>query len=175
MIVLLSPAKALDLVNPGGCFGLEPSQPVFAAQAELLVSELQKLTQPQLKGLLGVSDDLAKLNHGRYREWGDAATVQKPCALAFNGPAYQHLRAPDFTPQEATRSQVCVRILSGLYGLLKPLDLIKPYRLDMGSKLQNSRGGPTFTPSLAPTAAPATAPHPPRHCDCRCPRARTQA
>eukprot|EP00798_Chlamydomonas_sp_ICE-L_P000108 gene108-5520_t len=137
MIILLSPAKSLDeTAEPPK--GNETTAPRFEADSEELVSELRKLSVPQLKSLLDVSDDLTRLNHGRYKQWD--VQSKKPCLYAFDGPAFVSLKAAPMSPQQVGFAQKHLRILSGVYGLLRPLDMIKLYRLDMGKKLKNSRG-----------------------------------
>jgi len=139
MIILLSPAKTLDenCVNPSLKAG-DKTTPVFTGEAETLVYELQKLPVGKLKTLLGVSDAIAKLNHDRYRDWEgqDVFTA----ATLFDGPAYRELRAAELSGPQTKTAAKNLRILCGLYGLLKPWDVIKPCRLDMGKKLGNSAG-----------------------------------
>jgi cytoplasmic iron level regulating protein YaaA (DUF328/UPF0246 family) len=147
MIVVLSPAKSLDLSLDGLPAWLSSltTTPKFQSEAMPLVSLLQKLSHAQLKSLLSVSDDLAKLNVERYKQFHADETPEKAAALAFDGPAYQHLKASELKKDEATWAQDHVRILSGLFGLLRPLDLIRPYRLDMSKKLKNPRGANLYS------------------------------
>eukprot|EP00873_Tetraselmis_striata_P013228 jgi/Tetstr1/433492/TSEL_022762.t1 len=139
MIVLLSPAKTLDedCANPA----LKPSdhtRPELAEEAEELVGELKKLPVGKLKALLGVSDAIARLNHERYRDWKTQPCL--PAATLFDGPAYRELRAAELTAKEIKSAAQQLRILCGLYGVLRPWDAVKPYRLDMSKKLANRAG-----------------------------------
>ena len=147
MIVVLSPAKSLDLTLdhlPAWLSSLS-SAPKFQNEAHSLVEILQKLPAAQLKSLLKVSDDLTTLNWDRYQTFHGETTPVKAAALAFDGPAYQHLKSSEFSKDEAAWAQDHVRILSGLYGLLKPLDGIRPYRLDMSKKLKNNKGSNLYS------------------------------
>lgn len=107
-------------------------------QAEELLPSLQKLGAADLKKLMGLSDALAKLNVDRYKNFSKQAPKQ--AALAFDGPAYRGLSADDFSAPQQKCAQQTVRILCGLYGVLRPYDEIKPYRLEMGVKLATSKG-----------------------------------
>lgn len=138
MIVLLSPAKSLDF-NP-----IEGSrtQPRFKQQAAELAQVMKTKTQKDLKDLMHISDKLAELNHERFQQFTPSHTKKdsKPSVFAFQGDVYQGLMAETFTKSQLEFAQDHVRILSGLYGLLRPLDVIKPYRLEMGTKLKTSMG-----------------------------------
>ncbi|DBA03046.1 TPA: hypothetical protein N0F65_003234 [Lagenidium giganteum] len=142
LLYVLSPAKTLDmaLAKTKAC-----TQPTMMSDAHDLVQQLQKLTQAKLKALLGVSDALAKLNYDRYQSF-DFTTAKSPssehkqAALAFNGPAYLGLAAAELSDSDLQYTQGHLRILCGLYGMLRPLDLIQAYRLEMGQKFANSRG-----------------------------------
>ncbi|GAB5359434.1 hypothetical protein AAMO2058_000543700 [Amorphochlora amoebiformis] len=135
MILLLSPTKTLDesrMASPPKCV----TQPRFAqgeAPMKSVLENLQKLSKPKLKSLLGVSDSLATLNHKRYSAFDDQPA--KPCMWMYKGPAFQALSPQGFSEEAVEYAQGHVRILSGLYGLLRPCDEIKPYRIDMGKKL----------------------------------------
>ncbi|OQR88298.1 hypothetical protein ACHHYP_06980 [Achlya hypogyna] len=143
LVMVLSPAKTLDmaLAKVATC-----SQPKFLDEASILVKELRKLSQTKLKDLLGVSDAIAKLNYDRFKSFVDHAEASAPtdtfkqALLAFDGPAYKGIQADSFSDEELAYSQNHLRILCGLYGILRPLDLIQPYRLEMGQKLANNRG-----------------------------------
>ncbi len=136
MIALVSPAKTLDF---------EPSEwlpattlPSFLDHSEQLIAVLQKKSAIQLQQLMSISESLAQLNASRYTSWQKEhkAANSKPAVLAFKGDVYLGLQAETFSETEFQYAQQHLRILSGLYGLLKPLDLIQPYRLEMGTKLQ---------------------------------------
>ncbi|KNC80528.1 hypothetical protein SARC_07100 [Sphaeroforma arctica JP610] len=132
-VILLSPAKALDF-SPHTFAKLATTSPVYEGIADKLVKELKKLNKSQVKTLLGVSEPLAALNYDRYQAWDEAGT--KPTCLALNGPAFQGLGAKSMSIEDLDWMQDRLRIMSGLYGHLRPLDNIKPYRLDMSKKLK---------------------------------------
>lgn len=140
MLVLLSPAKSLDfseLPQP-----LPHSEPALTEQTSTLVQIMRKQSPADLRRLMAISDALADLNHARFQVLGsaDAKDSAKQAALAFNGDTYTGLEASSLSPADLEWAQDHLRILSGLYGLLRPLDLIEPYRLEMGTKLENPRG-----------------------------------
>jgi len=135
MLVVVSPAKKLDM-NPAT--DVEPTRPAFQPEAEELVSVAHRLTVGDLQKLMKISEPLAKLNAERFAEFG--TMPQKPAALAFAGDTYQGLEADSLEPDEMDWAQDHFRILSGLYGLLRPRDAIEPYRLEMGSRLKTARG-----------------------------------
>lgn len=146
LVYVLSPAKTLDL--SASCVS-RCSQPRLLTDAHELIQQLQKLSQAKVKSLLGVSDALAKLNFDRFQQFdmskkateaSDPSDTLKQAALTFNGPAYQGLEAHNLSESDLEFAQTHLRILCGLYGVLRPLDLIQPYRLEMGQKLDNSRG-----------------------------------
>ena len=135
MLVVLSPAKKLDMRAAPGVAATEPA---FAAEARELAAVAQELSPPELQKLMGLSENLARLNAGRFAEFG--TMERKPAALAFAGDTYAGLEAASLDPDELDWAQRHLRILSGLYGLLRPLDAIEPYRLEMGSRLKNPGG-----------------------------------
>ena len=132
MLALLSPAKTLDLAPLSNA--VLASQPALLKEARVVVKHLQKMSLAQLKSLLGVSDNLAKLNHGRYKQF--EKQEQKQAMFSFAGPAFKCLGAPTLSAEDVEFAQSHLRILSGVYGILRPCDLIRPYRLDMGKKLK---------------------------------------
>ena len=138
MLVVVSPAKALDM-EP---VGITPTQPAFQEDAVRLSKTARNLTLAELKKLMHLSDDLARLNRDRFKAFAAEpnADAVKPAALAFNGDTYQGLEAKTLTEDDMIWAQDHLRILSGLYGLLRPLDAMQPYRLEMGSKLKTRRG-----------------------------------
>lgn len=139
MLILLSPAKTLDLTPVDTTY----SQPRFLDDTAELAAILRQQSPEELAGLMSISDKLAELNYGRYQQFQlplDAATNAKPALLTFRGDVYQDLAADDFTERELDFADRQIRILSGLYGLLRPRDLMAPYRLEMGTKLANERG-----------------------------------
>ena len=140
MIVVLSPAKSLDFTTPPVV--AKHSQPGFLEESQLLIDRLRELSPLELSQLMGISDSLAALNATRFREWRLPLTPDnaKQAVLAFNGDVYEGLAAPTLAPADLDFAQRHLRILSGLYGLLRPLDLIAAYRLEMGIALPNPRG-----------------------------------
>ncbi len=140
MIVILSPAKTLD-------FDSKPttkthSQPEFLEDSAELIQQLQRLSPSDISGLMGISDALGELNFDRYQQWQTpfSPANAKQAALAFKGDVYTGLQADTFASADFKFAQKHLRILSGLYGILKPLDLMQPYRLEMGIKFANTRG-----------------------------------
>lgn len=140
MIILLSPAKSLDYQTPPTT--KEASLPDFLDQSQLLIDRLRQLSPAEVASLMGISDQLAALNVARYQEWGVpfAPGEAKQAVLAFNGDVYEGLDAPSLSKGDLRFAQTHLRILSGLYGVLRPLDLMLPYRLEMGIRLDNPRG-----------------------------------
>lgn len=138
MLVVISPAKRLDWSERD----VEMSTPVFQDDANRLAKTSRNLTLGNLKALMDLSDDLAKLNRDRFRAFEDAPSRDdlRPAALAFAGDTYQGLEAQTLDADEMRWAQDHLRILSGLYGVLKPLDGIQAYRLEMGSRLKTRRG-----------------------------------
>lgn len=135
MIVLLSPAKKLTVA------GNKPNQftqPEFIAASQKLIKELQKYTPKKLEKLMKISNDIAELNVERYANWSTNHSFDdsKQAILTFTGEVYNGLQAAKLNKTELAYAQENLRILSGLYGILKPLDLIQEYRLEMGTKLK---------------------------------------
>lgn len=136
MKILLSPAKSL---NENVEFnGLETSQIVFPNETERLAKKLGKLSARGIGKLMDVSKDIAELNFDRYQQFSTDFTKENsyPAGYLFSGAAYQGLDFPTLSKEAQLRGQERLRILSGLYGILKPFDLIQPYRLEMGSKFK---------------------------------------
>ncbi len=134
MIILLSPAKSLDMETAPPVS--DKTTPVLLEHADYLMSKLQKLSSRQIAKLMSVSKQIADLNFARNQVWNQKDNSRKQALFTFNGEVYRGLDAASFNKTEIKRAQKSVRILSGLYGLLKPLDEIQPYRLEMGSKLK---------------------------------------
>lgn len=140
MLTVLSPAKSLD-------FDTKPttrkhSEPRLLSQTAGLLEVLRTKSVADLRSLMGLSEELATLNVERYQtfELEHTRDNARPAVLAFDGDVYQGMDARSFDARDLTESQKTIRILSGLYGLLRPLDLIQPYRLEMGTKLATARG-----------------------------------
>lgn len=137
MLVLLSPAKKLNEKKQSveNC-----THPIFVEDAEKLIHSLKKYSPKKIGELMKLSPVLAELNVERYQSWDvDHQENVNPAALMFNGEVYAGLNALSFSEREKDKAQNHLRILSGLYGLLKPYDLVHPYRLEMGTKLKNGR------------------------------------
>jgi len=135
MLVVVSPAKKLDM-DPVA--GVQPTQPVFPERTRELVAEAAKLTSGELEKLMKISPNLAKLNQQRFSDFG--SQDRKPAAFAFAGDTFQGLEAATLDADALRWAQDHLRILSGLYGILRPLDEIEPYRLEMGSRLKTEHG-----------------------------------
>lgn len=140
MLVLLSPAKSLDYDSP--LLTKKATKPRFIDQSSELVEQLRKLSVGQVGKLMSISEKLAQLNHDRFASWEPDFSKDKSrqAILAFTGDVYQGMELAKWSGDDFSRAQKQVRILSGLYGLLRPLDLMQPYRLEMGTKFKNERG-----------------------------------
>jgi uncharacterized protein len=136
--LLLSPAKTLDYETPVPAAVLkQATEPAFGDRAATLITTLKRKSPRQVAALMDLSDSLAALNAARYAAWEPQATAHnsKPAVLAFAGDVYEGLDAPSLSPADLAWAQRHVSILSGLYGVLRPLDRLQPYRLEMGTKL----------------------------------------
>lgn len=144
MLFLLSPAKSLDFDTPAG--DLPHTQALFVKQASELITILKQKSPQEVASLMDLSDALAALNEARYQAWRQKSSVKnaKQAVLAFNGDVYDGLAAKTLRADELAWAQDHLCILSGLYGVLRPLDLMQPYRLEMGTKLANARGNDLY-------------------------------
>ncbi|TAN26026.1 MAG: peroxide stress protein YaaA [Castellaniella sp.] len=140
MLMVLSPAKKLDYDTPVRT--TLQTHPVFSGEALELVRIMQRQTPVRLARLMDLSDALARLNADRYASWVDEPDARqgRQAALAFNGDVYEGLRASELSDARLSWAQDHLAILSGLYGVLRPLDLIQPHRLEMGTALHTKRG-----------------------------------
>ena len=138
MLIVLSPAKALNFVAPAR--PAPATTPAMTEDIAELSATTRKLTVRQLKSLMDLSDNLAQLNRERFQAFDPAMEDGLQAAFAFNGDVYSGLKARDLDKKALAWAQDHVRILSGLYGLLRPLDAIQPYRLEMGTSLRTGRG-----------------------------------
>ncbi len=147
MLIFISPAKSLDLsAHPAT---LSPTQPSFLPQTAELVAEMRSWSVEQLQQQMKLSPNLAQLNWQRFQDFQlpqSSPDTQPeegfyPAVFAFNGDVYQGLQARDWSAQQLAGAQQSLRILSGLYGLLRPLDLIQPYRLEMGTAVKLAQHG----------------------------------
>jgi uncharacterized protein len=143
MLAILSPAKDMKVIPVPENSELPATMPEFIRQASGIVSELKKMNQAELAETMKMSKTLATTNYQRFRNWSKEHDPKhsKQAILSFTGEAYRGLNAGDFSDAELMYSQDILRILSGLYGVLRPLDLIQAYRLEMGSRIsfQNSK------------------------------------
>ena len=141
MLIVVSPAKSLDFESKVAT--RKASQPRMLDDSRALIDIMVTKDPDEVAALMGISPALAELNVERYHDWTPPFTRRnaRPALLAFAGDVYQGMDAPHrFDERDYTHAQKTLRILSGLYGLLRPLDLIQPYRLEMGTKLANPRG-----------------------------------
>ncbi|XBQ15299.1 MAG: peroxide stress protein YaaA [Oceanicaulis sp.] len=139
MLILLSPAKQLDFSERGHAPTM--TRPALIARTKELSKTTATLSAPKLKSLMKLSDDLAELNRERFKAFDPESTEGRPAALAFDGEVYRGLDAPSMSAEDLQWAQQRLRILSGLYGVLRPLDAIQPYRLEMGTRLSTKKGG----------------------------------
>ncbi len=140
MLIVLSPAKTLDYATPSHIDS--HTLPDFIDRSASLIRTLKKHSVAQLQGLMAISEPLAQLNATRYASWRKETSVAnaKQAVLAFNGDVYEGLDAPSLDGAQLDYLQSRLRILSGLYGALRPLDLMQPYRLEMGTRLETAKG-----------------------------------
>ena len=140
MLAVLSPSKTLDFET--SLHVKTYTLPELLEEAEMLVTKLKRISSKKLSSLMGISAKLAEMNHVRYQQWSVPFTPEnaKPAVFAFKGDVYEGLGAESFTAKDHRFSQKHLRILSGLYGVLRPLDLIQPYRLEMGAPFATRRG-----------------------------------
>jgi uncharacterized protein len=168
MLYLLSPAKSLDYQTPTPEHALAAATtPQFMPRSAELIDVLRGQTPAQIAALMSLSEPLAELNVARYQAWSSRATLHnsKPAVLAFDGDVYGGLQAPTLSAADLRWAQAQVAILSGLYGVLRPLDRLQPYRLEMGTRLPNAQGkdlyaywGDTLAEHLNKRAAADTSP-----------------
>lgn len=144
MLTVLSPAKSLDLESPLPT--RRHSEPRLLDESAALIDVMRTKSPADIATLMHISDDLAHLNATRYAEFTPEHTraTSRPAVLTFNGDVYQGLAARTFGERDFTEAQKTVRILSGLYGVLRPLDLIQAHRLEMGTRLVTDRGGSLY-------------------------------
>ncbi|UGQ48385.1 peroxide stress protein YaaA [Massilia endophytica] len=153
MLIVLSPAKSLDLDTPPTT--KLHTQPAFLDRSAELIDRLRAFSPPELGKLMDISDALSALNVARYAAWTKDTTEARQAVMTFDGDVYDGLQARKLTPKQLAYTQSRVRILSGLYGMLRPLDLIHAHRLEMGTKLDTAHGkdlygfwGDTITEAL---------------------------
>ncbi len=139
MLILISPAKTLDYSTPNF---KEFTQPDFPSDINALVGVMKKKSAQEISQLMHVSENLAVLNEERYKTFQKVFNTHnsKQALLAFKGDVYTKIEVDSYAKEDFDFAQKHLRILSGLYGLLKPLDLIQPYRLEMGTRLETKKG-----------------------------------
>ncbi|WP_024550819.1 peroxide stress protein YaaA [Siccibacter turicensis] len=140
MLILISPAKTLDYQSELAT--TRYTQPELLDYSQQLITEARKLSAPQIASLMGISDKLADLNATRFHDWQPDFTPDnaRQAILAFKGDVYTGLQAETFSDADFDFAQQHLRMLSGLYGVLRPLDLMQPYRLEMGIRFANAKG-----------------------------------
>lgn len=140
MLMVISPAKTLDYESPLATETF--TKPDFLDEACELIDQLKELEPHQVSNLMSISDKLGQLNAKRFQSWHTPFSPKnaRQAILAFKGDVYTGLEAESFSEQDFSFTQKHLRMLSGLYGILKPLDLMQPYRLEMGTKFENKRG-----------------------------------
>lgn len=140
MLVLLSPSKKLDKLTPPK--GAKPTLPPLMDEGKDLLKVLKGHSQDDIKNLMGLSDNLAELNYNRYQDFKLPLTEDNahPALYTFKGDVYDNMDVESYSQDDLKFAQDHIRMLSGLYGVLRPLDLMQPYRLEMGTKLENDRG-----------------------------------
>lgn len=135
MKVLISPAKSIDVKNPYTISNY--TVPVFLKETNQLITKLKKLSAKKISTMMDISKDLAEINYNRFQNWNEPLNPDEqiiPAIFAFNGEVYKGFDARSMSEDNLLLAQKEIRILSGLYGILKPLDLLYPYRLEMGTK-----------------------------------------
>lgn len=145
MLIVVSPAKTLDYESE--LPALKTTQPRLLDDSDVLIERARQLSPADVSSLMGVSDKIAHLNVERFAQWQRPFTKNnaRPAAFAFKGDVYTGLEIDTFTDNQLKEAQMSFRMLSGLYGVLRPLDLMQPYRLEMGTKLDNPRGKDLYT------------------------------
>ena len=140
MLITLSPSKGQDFDTPGPSKTF--TRPLALKDSELLIEQLRRLNSDDIRELMSVSDNIARLNVERYRAFRQPFTLKnaRQAIFAFRGDVYSGIDIGKYTEEDLDYAQVHLRILSGLYGCLRPLDLIQPYRLEMKTRLTNPRG-----------------------------------
>jgi len=139
MLAVISPSKTQDFSSSNVDVFTKTRQ---IEQSQILIDLLKTKTQGEIASLMSISDKLSKLNFDRFQTFSTPFTLTnaKQALLAFKGDVYNGIDAPNLSSQDLDFAQSCVRMLSGLYGVIRPLDLIQPYRLEMGTRLENDKG-----------------------------------
>ncbi|MCP3856415.1 MAG: peroxide stress protein YaaA [Actinomycetia bacterium] len=145
MLIVVSPAKSLDYESPLAT--RKHSNPLMLDQSERLVGVMRGKSPAEIAEMMHISASLAELNFERFQDWERPFTTKnaRPAVIAFTGDVYQGMDTGSFNERDFTHAQKVLRILSGLYGVLRPLDLMQPYRLEMGSKFDTGRGSDLYS------------------------------
>ena len=138
-MILISPAKRLQTESFDS--SLNSTKPLFAKEADLIASELTKLDILGLKSLMKVSDDIAKINADRFKNWNKPNQQEKRAIFLFEGDVFKNLNAKEMSEEDLSYMNEKLRILSGIYGILRPSDEINPYRLEMGTNFSVNSAG----------------------------------
>jgi hypothetical protein len=140
MLIVISPAKTLDYTS--NCQKINHSLPALLKESQTLIAGLRKKSTTEIAELMNISEKLAELNATRYHDFSESFNEKnsRPAIFAFKGEVYQGLAVQNFDSNDLNHAQKHLRILSGLYGVLRPLDLMQPYRLEMGTELKTNRG-----------------------------------
>ena len=138
-MILISPAKRLQTESFDS--SLNSTKPLFAKEADLIASELTKLDILRLKSLMKVSDDIAKINADRFKNWNKPNRQEKRAIFLFEGDVFKNLNAKEMSEEDLSYMNEKLRILSGIYGILRPSDEINPYRLEMGTNFSVNSAG----------------------------------
>ncbi|WKX26023.1 peroxide stress protein YaaA [Tatumella ptyseos] len=145
MLMLISPAKTLDFESPVPVS--DYTQPALLDHSQQLIDIAKKLSPAEIASLMKISDKLSHLNADRFNQWSTPFSPEnaRQALFAFKGDVYTGLQADQLSPEAIQFAQQHLRMLSGLYGVLRPLDLMQPYRLEMGTKLANKAGKDLYT------------------------------
>lgn len=137
MITIISPAKTMNFDTKSSD---NSTNPLFEKEVSEIISICKKLSREDLKKLMSISDKLADLNYNRFQNFFNLSSDEKQALFAYNGDVYENIDTENFSNEDCDFAQNHLRIISGLYGVIRPLDLIRPYRLEMGIKLNNVMG-----------------------------------
>lgn len=141
-MIIISPSKNLNLKNE--VFNFQQSSPFFASQTKQIINKIKLLNFKEIKSLMNVSESLAKLNFERFEIFNSKNNIRKPAAFIFSGDTFNGLSIRSLNQSDLEYAQINLRILSGLYGILRPYDIIEPYRLEMGTKISKILGSSLY-------------------------------
>ena len=141
-MIIISPSKNLNLKNE--VFNFQQSSPFFASQTKQIINKIKLLNFKEIKSLMNVSESLAKLNFERFEIFNSKSNIRKPAAFIFSGDTFNGLSIRSLNESDLEYAQINLRILSGLYGILRPYDIIEPYRLEMGTKISKILGSSLY-------------------------------